>query len=445
MNEVVKQTTNPLNVSGGSKVVPLIPTTTDEFVRLAGLLFRSQMVPKQFDTAEKVLMAMMMGADVGFTPTQAISNIAVINGKASIFGDGLTAIARRAGNQLKEWSTGSVKDGDYTAHCKIIRADNGEEIERDFSIDDAIRAGLWQTEPVLTRYKKGGGSYEVKNDSPWYKYPKRMLMWRARGWAVRDGLSDQMYGLQVAEEVIDHEQSIKQTEEEAKAPSRLQARLNSMKNEAGPEDAEVEQAGDDISPAEGDTGLVLSSEPDAFEANLEKFCEYYGYGGQQFGTAETTERANPEIFFFNNITHFLYRNVKLGFMAEKAEAKYYRPALNDSGILCEFDLAVIEKFSEANDLTSEHRKDPEDVAPSQTETSSGFEAPLDNIKPKNLSEEAEDWLSFIEEDETTSEKILENWPIEQDLEWFVVLTEDEKEYVTNATEDRVELLDLSNG
>ena len=161
----------------------MVPKNFDETVRIAGTLFRSNMIPKSFDTPEKVMVAMMQGMEVGFSPVQSLQHIAVINGKPTIWGDGLMALARRGGNKVFEEVKGENED--MVACCSITRADNDEVIERCFSVNDAKKAGLWG--------KKG----------PWQSYPKRMLQRRARGWAVRDGLADQIGGFAIAEEVMD--------------------------------------------------------------------------------------------------------------------------------------------------------------------------------------------------------------------------------------------------
>ena len=70
------------------------------------------------------------------------------------------------------------------ATCKITRPD-GTVIERQFSVEDARRAGLWG---------KAG---------PWTQYPDRMLQMRARGFASRDGAADALSGLYLREEVED--------------------------------------------------------------------------------------------------------------------------------------------------------------------------------------------------------------------------------------------------
>lgn len=48
---------------------------------------------------------------------------------------------------------------------------------------------------------------DAPNDSPWYRYPKRMLQMRARSWALRDSCADILRGLSIREEVEDMPQA----------------------------------------------------------------------------------------------------------------------------------------------------------------------------------------------------------------------------------------------
>ena len=144
------------------------------------------MVPKHFQGKEgAILAALMRGAEIGLAPMQALSNIAVINGRASIWGDALPALMQRHGHQIDHKIEG---EGDARkAVATLIRGDTGQRIVREFSVTDAKAANLWG--------KQG----------PWQTYPDRMLGMRARSWACRDGAADAMMGISVAEEQQDVE------------------------------------------------------------------------------------------------------------------------------------------------------------------------------------------------------------------------------------------------
>lgn len=170
---------------GGGQVMAIVPQDIDQAYRLAQAVTGSGLSPEQFKgKPQDALVAILKGAEIGFPPMQALESIAVINGRACVWGDGLIALARRPGHQIKEWVEG---DGDTAkAYCEVTRKDTGEVIRREFSAADAQIACLWG--------KRG----------PWSSYPKRMLQMRARSWAIRDGLADCLRGIPVAEEVSDY-------------------------------------------------------------------------------------------------------------------------------------------------------------------------------------------------------------------------------------------------
>lgn len=172
------------SLNAGGKVAAIVPQSVEEAYRLSTVVVKSGLAPSGFKTPEQVMVAVMAGAELGMAPMQALQSIAVINGRPSVWGDGLMALARKGGHQVAEWLEG---DGEkMVAHCRVTRADTGECIERVFSVGDAKRAGLWG---------KAG---------PWTQYPRRMLQMRARAWAIRDGLADVLRGVGVADEVSDY-------------------------------------------------------------------------------------------------------------------------------------------------------------------------------------------------------------------------------------------------
>jgi len=136
-----------------------------------------------------VLVAIQMGAEVGLTPMAALQNIAVINGRPSVWGDAMLAICRSSGvfDEAAFEETIEERDGKIIASCTVRRLPNGKPVTRTFSMDDAKQAGL------------------AGKPGPWQQYPKRMLQMRARSWALRDTFPDILRGLHCAEEVIDIE------------------------------------------------------------------------------------------------------------------------------------------------------------------------------------------------------------------------------------------------
>ena len=168
----------------GGQVAALIPQSLDEAFRVANAISASGLAPRGVDKPEQVLVAIMAGAELGFAPFQAMQSFAVINGKPNIWGDALPALLWSRGFEIDEWF--DDEDAPTKAYCKITRP-GGKEIERTFSVDDAKKAGL------------------AGKQGPWQQYQKRMLQMRARAFAARDGASDVLRGMQVAEEVQDYQ------------------------------------------------------------------------------------------------------------------------------------------------------------------------------------------------------------------------------------------------
>jgi hypothetical protein len=177
------------NFQTGGSVGAFRPNNLDEFITLAKMISGSDLAPKDYHRkVENTLVAMQMGAEVGLSPMFAVQNIAVVNGRPSLYGDAVLAVVRKH----PKWDEGGYLEGyegeegsdNYVAVCQM-RREGGKTQERRFSVLDAKRAGLWN---------KSG---------PWQQYPKRMLQMRARSWMSRDLFPDALSGLSVAEEAQD--------------------------------------------------------------------------------------------------------------------------------------------------------------------------------------------------------------------------------------------------
>ena len=174
----------PALVQGG-KVAPIIPTDLDQAWRLAGIIAGAGMAPESYDRSiDKVMIGIMHGLEVGFTPMAALQSIAVINGTPSIWGDGALALVENS-ELLEDMEETLDGEGDaMVATCTMKRKGRKTLVTRQFSISDAKTANL-------------------TNKDPWKKYPQRMLQMRARSWAMRDGFADVLRGLRITEEVQD--------------------------------------------------------------------------------------------------------------------------------------------------------------------------------------------------------------------------------------------------
>jgi len=241
MNEIATQDQKPKpQIAAGGPLAALVPQTIDEAFRISQALAASgDMVPKHFQgKPQEIMAAIMRGAEIGLMPMQALSNIAVINGRASIWGDALPALMQRAGHHLDCAIEGTGDD--RKAVASITRGDTGKTITREFSVTDAKKASLWG---------KSG---------PWQTYPERMLQMRARSWACRDGAADALMGLQVAEEMHDAPKMRDVTPKEgpnlAQLIQKSAQRVQEMAPEAAEQPVEAEVAADALTEPESKVG-----------------------------------------------------------------------------------------------------------------------------------------------------------------------------------------------
>ena len=164
----------------------LAPRDIKEALAFAEMLSKSNMVPKDFiGNPGNILVAVQWGMELGLQPMQAMQNIAVINGRPSLWGDSVIALVKAS--PTCEYIIEEV--GDDSATCRVKRRGEPEQ-ERSFSTADAKAAGL------------------LGKQGPWTQYRKRMMQMRARSWALRDVFPDVLRGMPIAEEVMDMEKEI---------------------------------------------------------------------------------------------------------------------------------------------------------------------------------------------------------------------------------------------
>lgn len=194
------------DIKGGGGVISIVPQSFADMWRIARMIFASGMAPKGFKNAEGIMLAIMHGAEVGFTPMMALQVIAPINGMPTIYGDGAIALVegRDVIEDMDEHFEGKAFDDDYTAVCLVQRKGRKRKIRGEFSVADARKAGLWDDrERVPNKWAKAGEPTTKLNDAPWFRHPKRMLKMRARAFALRDGFADILKGLHLREEIED--------------------------------------------------------------------------------------------------------------------------------------------------------------------------------------------------------------------------------------------------
>jgi hypothetical protein len=152
----------------------------------ANLIAKSSMIPAAYKgKPADILLAVQMGAELGLAPMQSLQNIACINGKPSVYGDAVIGLVRAFHGCEDVVETVEGEGDQMVAICRAKRRGASECVGR-FSVADAKKASLWN--------KQG----------PWQQYPKRMLMMRARSFALRDAFPDVLKGLITIEEAQDY-------------------------------------------------------------------------------------------------------------------------------------------------------------------------------------------------------------------------------------------------
>jgi hypothetical protein len=174
-------------VSGALDIFSTVPRTFEGIMAFCGMLADSELVPKDYrGKPANVAVAIQMGAELGITAMQAIQNIAVVNGRPSVWGDLMKAIVVASPLcELFDEDPPNVALKNQKGRCRVQRRGDTEPYEVTFSVDDAKTAKLWG------------------KDSPWSTNPGRMLQMRARAFACRDKFPDLLKGLHMAEEMID--------------------------------------------------------------------------------------------------------------------------------------------------------------------------------------------------------------------------------------------------
>lgn len=145
----------------------------------AEVLSRSNLVPKAFrGKPADVVVATLLGQELGLGPMATMSYIDVIEGNATVNAEGKVALVRRQGHSI---------GGDATATKATARGrrkDTGDEMAVDWTIQMAARAGL-------------------ANKPVWKQYPESMLWSRAVSQLCRMLFPDVLVGLSYTPEEVE--------------------------------------------------------------------------------------------------------------------------------------------------------------------------------------------------------------------------------------------------
>lgn len=176
----------------------IIPKNIEESYRYATAIHKSGLAPKQFDSAEKIMVAMQMAQELQLPPLTALKSMYVINGTPALFGDLPLALVRKSGllEYIKETqfdATGkeisaansNLDEEVHSAQCIVKRKGDPSETIRSISWVEAQRAELDKN------YGKEKTTYKL--------FRKRMLQMRSRSTALKDVFPDVLMGVAIQE------------------------------------------------------------------------------------------------------------------------------------------------------------------------------------------------------------------------------------------------------
>ena len=287
----------------------IIPQDMDQVWRVAKAVYLGGLAPaaligkKTGDEAiSAVSVCIMSGAELGLKPMVSLRSFTVINGKPALYGDGLINVVRQSGKVAFLKTGHEMRDGQMVGYCHAKRNDTGEESRVEFTQAEAERAGLWDDRPLVRKQVWEGGQRVWKdgqpNDAPWYRYPQRMIAWRAAGYCLRELFGDVLGGIRdefEAREISDVEEMRDITPPTPPAPPKPPAPPSSTKQTEKAEPA-IDHVADSIDadqPEEAVTidGEILGPDDGGEEFDATGFFEALEAELTQAATVEDLEEA----------------------------------------------------------------------------------------------------------------------------------------------------------
>ncbi len=183
-------------MTGGAQIQAIVPTTLGEVFAMAEMVHSAGLSPTSVTSPQQLTIIFLKAMEIGMPPMSAMDCIGVINGKPCLYGDAIPSLLWSRGFKIKEWYENENDLENIVAHCTITRPE-GDEYSFRYSAQDARDNGLWDTRP---KDSKGN-----PNKAPWYRFKKRMVRMRCRGWGARDCATDVLRGIPIYEEQADIE------------------------------------------------------------------------------------------------------------------------------------------------------------------------------------------------------------------------------------------------
>lgn len=150
-----------------SSALALVPRDTNEAFQLATRAIASGLFA-QLRKPEEALVILMMGAELGLGPMQALRSIYVVSGKPVLSADLLVALVRRSG-ECASWRV--VESTDQRCEIRTTRKGETQEETCVWTMERAVKAG-------------------VTGKPTWKNFPAQMLKARAAAELARQVYPD---------------------------------------------------------------------------------------------------------------------------------------------------------------------------------------------------------------------------------------------------------------
>lgn len=210
MSEEILDNSNALVATEGNNALvasgfSYTPKTFEDAKSWSDFVSRSGLVPKAYQTpkgapadaskANDVYIACARGAELGMKPLQALQNIAVVNGNATLSTSAKKALCMAYGDISSEYSEpNGVPQWKVTAK----RAGHSDVVIT-YTAYDAMTAGLMACEMVDDGTGKKVRVWKGRTNA-WVGYWKRMLLKRAVSWCCDEAFPDILAGFGTTEE-----------------------------------------------------------------------------------------------------------------------------------------------------------------------------------------------------------------------------------------------------
>jgi hypothetical protein len=222
----------------------------EQTLKFAAIIKKGGLCPESLDSVERVYSAILYGAELKFSPIQAVNSIQIIKGKACLPADTIKALILSKGAKVP-----TIKWDDTTCHLRMTRGDWTEEYE--FTMEYAKRAGFVSKNP----------NYNTQ--------PRQMLYARCVTILAKNMYADVLKGVDSVEAMQDAD-VITVSSTPAKT---LDALLSTPKVEAlpAPEKPAESQPAAELSCADKAWKLidVLEKKGKVPTADIEKWCSLY--------------------------------------------------------------------------------------------------------------------------------------------------------------------------